>query len=348
LEDILTIALCGVICGADNWVAIETFGQAREAWFRTFLSLENGIPTHDTFSRVFGALDPKAFQKCFIDWMSGIAEVTAGEVVAIDGKTLRRSFDRGAEKAAIHMVSAWATENGVVLGQEKTAEKSNEITAIPKLLALLDVKGAIVTIDAMGCQRTIAQAVVDRGADYVFGLKGNQGTLHTEVKTFFDDAAKTTFKEIVHDQAETVDGDHGRIEIRRTVCTSEINWFEDKPDWAGLRSFAMVESERTVGDKTSVERRYFISSLPGNNATQMAHAIRRHWCVENQLHWTLDVAFREDECRSRKDHRPENFAVLRHMALNLLKKERSIKLGVPNKRLKAGWEHPYLLKVLGF
>ncbi len=347
LHDILVITICGVIGGADDWVSIERFAKAKRDWFETFLDLPHGIPSHDTFGRVFAALNPDALTKCFSTWIASLAKVTHGEVVAIDGKTIRRSFDTASSKAAIHMVSAWASQQRLVLGQVKTNEKSNEITAIPKLLELLELEGCIVTIDAMGCQTKIAAAIVDKGADYVFGLKGNQETLHDEVKTFFDWALKEKFKDIPHDFFETVDGEHGRIETRRYWCTSQVAWFADAQKWKGLRSFGLVESERTAGEKTSVERRVFIGSLPGDNAKLWAHAVRTHWTVENGLHWVLDMAFREDESRVRKDNSPQNLAIIRHIALNLLKQEATAKVGMKNKRLIAGWDESYLLRVLG-
>ena len=346
LLDIIVIAICAVICGADGWVGVEEFGKSKLDWFKQFLDLPNGIPSHDTFGRVFSRLDREKFAECFANWIAAVASLTAGEVVAIDGKTLRRSFDTASSKGAIHMVSAWACENGLVLGQVKTDEKSNEITAIPKLLDVLDISGCIVTIDAMGCQKKIAEKIIDEEGDYIFGLKGNQGTLNDDVRNFFQYAEGEKFKDIPHDYAETVDGDHGRIETRRVWCTSDTDWFQEKDLWKGLASFGMVESERIVGDKTSIERRYFISSLAGDDAEQFGKAVRQHWQIENTLHWTLDLSFREDDSRIRSGSAAENMAVLRHIALNLLKKERSVKLGVKNKRLKAGWDDDYRLKVL--
>ena len=302
LQDILTIAICGVICGADSWVEMEQFGEAKESWLRTFLKLPNGIPSHDTFGRVFAALDPEVFGRCFSSWIAAVSKVTKGSVVAIDGKTLRRSFDKGSEKAAIHMVSAWADGNELVLGQVKTEEKSNEITAIPKLLSMLELSGCIVTIDAMGCQKKIAARIVDCGADYVLSLKGNQGTMEAEVREFFDWAVVSKFKDVEHDFMETVEKDHGRVEIRRYWCASDVGWFEDRNEWSGLLSFGRVESERRIGEEVTRERRFYISSLNGKDAKTFAYAVRSHWGIENKLHWVLDVAFREigrASCRER-------------------------------------------------
>lgn len=347
LEDILLLTICAFICGADSWTDVEVFGHAKADWFKTFLALPNGIPSHDTLGRVFARLDPEAFRECFVAWMDAVAELTQGEVVAIDGKTLRRSYDRAGDKSAIHMVSAWAADNGVVLGQYKTQEKSNEITAIPALLKLLALDGCVVTIDAMGCQKAIAGAIRAQNADYVLALKGNQSTLHDDVKRFFDTGLETNFHGYPVDTHHTVDADHGRIESRRYWTVSAIDWLEGREAWPGLNSIGMVESQREVGDQITTERRYFISSRT-SNAAQFGHAVRAHWGIENRLHWTLDVAFREDECRVRKDHGPDNMAMLRHLTLNLLRQETTHKRGIKSKRLKAGWDQPYLLKVLGF
>lgn len=346
LHDILVLTICAVIGGADDWTEVERFAHAKLKWFKSFLDLRNGIPSHDTLGRVFAALDTEALMRCFVEWVSSLTKVAVGDVVAIDGKTLRGSFDTASKKAAIHMVSAWATKQHLVLGQIKTEEKSNEITAIPRLLDLLDVSGCIVTIDAMGCQREIAKKIVEKGADYVLSLKGNHETVHEEVRTFFEWARREKFKDVAHDYFESTDGNHGRIEIRRYWISPEIGWFTDTNRWSGLRSFGMVESERIVGEKTSVEQRYFLCSLPGDSAKQFAGAVRQHWSVENNLHWVLDVAFREDQSRVRKDHAPENFAILRHIALNLLKQETTIS-SLKGRRHVAGWNDNYLLKVLG-
>jgi predicted transposase YbfD/YdcC len=345
LLDIITISLCGAICGADGFEEIEEFGHAKEEWFKGMLELPHGIPSHDTFARVFALLDPVEFQQAFLGWVQTIKELTRGQVVAIDGKTIRRSHDRSAHKAPIHMVSAWANENRMVLGQVKTDEKSNEITAIPELLRLLALEGCIVTLDAMGCQRAIAEQIVEKKADYVLGLKGNQGNLHADVELFFQDGLESGFKDIAYDYCQTVDGDHGRIETRRYWVTQDIGWLPDKPSWKGLKTVVMVQRERDIAGKVSQETSYYITSLAAE-ATPIAQAVRGHWGIENSLHWVLDIAFREDESRIRKDHAPENFAIIRHIALNLLKKENSKRRSIKTKRLRAGWDDEYLNKIL--
>jgi len=345
LGDILTITLCAVICGADNWVAIAQFGRAKRKWFREFLTLRHGIPSHDTFGRVFAALDPEAFTTAFLAWVQTVATLLPGEVIAVDGKTLRRSFDTASDKAAIHMVSAWATAQGLCLGQVKTEAKSNEITAIPKLLEVLALGGRIVTIDAMGCQTAIARTIHAKGGDYVLSLKGNQSRLHDDIRALFADAEARDFRDLPHTTAETVDGDHGRIEVRRAWATDDLAWLPDRRRWPGLRSVLRVDSERTVGDRTSHETRFFLSSLPPD-AAHLARVVRSHWAIENSLHWVLDVAMHQDQARLRTGHAPANLAILQHIALNLLKQECTEKLGIKNKRLAAGWDHDYLLRII--
>ena len=346
LIDILVIAICATICGAEGWEDFELFGNCKLAWFKRFLELPNGIPSHDTFRRVFARLDPQQFQQAFLDWVRSVTRLTTGEVVAIDGKQLRRSHDQAAGKHAIQMVSAWAEENRLVLGQTKIAEKTSEIAAIPQLLRVLEIRGCIVTTDALGCQTEIAEAIRERQADYVLAVKGNQTHLFEDVVKYFDWALADQFKQTAYTVDETVDGDHGRVEVRRCYASEDIGWLRRKAEWKGIRSIAMVESERSQGgQEASRERRYYISSL-GADAKALNRAIRGHWSIENGLHWVLDIAFREDDSRIRKDHGPENMATLRHIALNLLKQDKSIKVGIKSKRKNAGWDEGYLLKVL--
>jgi predicted transposase YbfD/YdcC len=346
LIDILVIAICATICGADGWEDFELFGNCKLDWFKSFLELPNGIPSHDTFRRVFARLDPNQFQQAFLDWVRSVTQLTEGQVVAIDGKQLRRSQDNALGKRAINIVSAWAEENRLVLGQVKVNEKSNEITAILQLLSMLEISGCIVTTDALGCQTDIAAEIVKRQADYVLSVKGNQNHLLEDSVGYFDWALEEKFKQTIYTRNETVDGDHGRVEMRRCYATEDISWLRNREEWKGVRSIAMVESERLVkGEEGSRERRYYISSLEAD-AEKLNRVIRGHWSVENSLHWVLDVAFREDDSRIRKDHGPENMATLRHIALNLLKQDKSIKVGIKSKRKNAGWDERYLLKVL--
>lgn len=345
LIDIITIAVCAILCGANNWTGVETYGKEKEEWLRSFLELPNGIPSHDTFNNVFNKLSALSFQECFIKWAQGLREVIAGEIVSIDGKRLKRSYDRKSGKAAIHMVSAWASENRIVLGQVKTADKSNEITAIPELLKLLDIKKCVVTIDAAGCQKNIASNIIAGEADYVLALKGNQGTLHQDVKDYFEYASEKDFEGIEHQYVETLDADHGRIETRRYWMVSDIEWLDNKEKWAGLASIGMVEASREIDDNVTVQRRFFITSLD-NDVERFARAVRRHWAIENSLHWSLDVSFNEDYARTRREQGAENFAVLRHIALSLLKRDTSRKIGIENKRLCAALNPKYLFNIL--
>lgn len=347
LVDILVIAICAVIAGADNWEDVAAFGQAKVEWFQTFLALPNGIPSHDTFTRVFARLDPEQFQTCFLRWMAAVCARLGGQVIAIDGKVLRRSHDHGIGQAAIDMVSAWATANRLVLGQVKVTEKSNEITAIPSLLEALEISGCIVTIDAMGCQTDIAQAIVNREADYVLALKDNQGQLYEDVQLLFTDLEGSQYRAYAFDYTKTVDKGHGRLEIREcwTISDLEIlSHLRGFERWPHLQTVSRIRAQRRIGGETSCEDRYHIATITG--APRVLGAVRAHWGIENELHWTLDIAFDEDRCRVRKDHGPENLAVLRHLALNLLKHEKTCHRSIQGKRLLAGWKNDYLLKVL--
>jgi len=348
LIDIMVIGICTVICGGDDYEAMEAFGKAKEKWFRTFLELPSGIPSHDTFWRVLGALDPEQFQACFLSWMSAISTQTEGEIVALDGKQLRRSHDKTCGKSAIYMVSAWATSNRLVLGQVKVDEKSNEITAIPELLRRLDISGCLITIDAMGCQVDIADLIIENGGDYLFSLKGNQSNLHEDVILLFDDLEESGFTAFAYDHSKTIDKGHGRIEIRHCWTISDpelLRFLRGASRFRDIQTVVRVRSERRIDGVASVEDRHFIGSATAK-ASQALRASRTHWQIENALHWVLDIAFREDESRIRKGHGAQNFALLRHIALNALKRETSVKLGIKNKRLKAGWDENYLLKVL--
>jgi predicted transposase YbfD/YdcC len=348
LMTILVVAICAIIGGANDWVAVAEFGRSKQAWFATFLDLANGIPSHDTFWRVFRALDPDQFQTCFLNWIRATSPLIGGQVIAIDGKQLRRSHDKGLGRRAIYMVSAWATANHLVLGQRKVADKSNEITAIPELLRALDLTGCLVTIDAIGCQTAIAHLIVEQGADYLLALKANQGQLYDDVALLFADLAASQYRAYAYDYAKTWNKDHGRIELREAWTISDpkvLAPLRHASQFARLTTVMLVRHERRCGTEIAVELRYYIAST----ATSAAHLLRskrRHWRIENSLHWILDIAFREDESRVRKDHGAQNLAILRHIALNLLKQETTCKLGVFNKRLKAAWDLDYMRTVL--
>jgi len=357
LLDIVFIALCALLCGANSFCAMETWARAKEPWLRERLALPHGIPSHDTFNRVFARLDPEQFSACFRRWTEGLRVALAAEVLALDGKTVRHSFDRGSGQGPLHLVSAWATDQRLILGQVAVAEKSNEITALPALLKLLDVSGCIVTIDAMGCQHAIARQIRAQGGEYVLSLKENQGRLHADVKEFLEDAVAGKFPAVALHHHHTFDGEHGRQEHRDYWVTEEIEWLREQHGgerWEGLRSIVLVRRRRRAGGpgtRVSEENSYYISSLPAADLADVArlgHAIRSHWGIENQLHWVLDLAFREDECRVRLDRAPTNLATLRHFALNLLRQEKSTKLGLEQKRLRAGWDPAYLERLLGF
>lgn len=345
LLDIVALTICAVVCGAEGWEDIEAYGRSKLEWLKTFLELPNGIPSHDTISRVFARLAPSKLQECFVSWVKAIAQLSEGEVIAIDGKSVRHSYDKGKGKGAIHMVSAWANENRLALGQVKVADKSNEITAIPQLLDILDIQGCIVTIDAMGAQKEIAKQIIEQDADYVLSLKGNQGNLHEDVQQLFDWASKTDFKDIEHEVYQTIDKGHGRLEKRRYYLLGNVEHLVNAHQWVGLQRVGMVESERHIeGKPITTERRYYLTSLDGG-VERFARASRGHWGIENRLHWSLDVVFHEDNSRIRNDHSPENMTLIRKIALNLLSKESS-KGSKKRKRLKAGWDNDFLIQVL--
>jgi len=348
LLDILVIAICAVICGADDWTEVAAFGEAKLAWFRTFLDLPHGIPSHDTFGRVFARLDPTQFETCFVRWIKSVSDVLPGAVIAVDGKEARRSHDQRHGKAAITMVSAWAADNHLVLGQIAADAKSNEITAIPELLQVLALKGCIVTIDAAGCQTEIAQQIIAQGSDYVLALKDNQPSLAADVALVFQDCHASPPDSYAVDHAQTIEKGHGRIEIRDCWTIADpavLAPLRRSEAWAGLQSIIEVRAERQSPTERTVATRYYISSLPGK-AEQALRATRTHWQVENSVHWVLDVAFREDDSRLRRDYGPENVAILRRMALDLLKQDTSLKIGIKGKRKAAGWDEAYLLHLL--
>ena len=354
LIDIMIIAICTLLCGGETFNDMEDFGKAKQDWFKSFLKLPNGIPSHDTFNRVLAALDPKEFLDCFLRWTQSLRVAVAKEIVAIDGKALRRALNK--DQPMKYVVSAWADDNNLVLGQLKVADKSNEITAVPELLRVLELRGCIVTLDAMGCQKKIAKEIIEADADYVLALKGNHEVVHEEVKSFLDAAieelgSKRSPKSKLSKEAaelgvlETVDNDHGRLETRRYYQSAHIHWFADRSKWEGLKSVGVVESIREINEEQTIERRYYLSSLPLEVA-QFARAVRRHWGVENKLHWVLDMSFREDNSRARAGYAAENLATLRRLALNMLKKEETKKRGIKGKQLNAGWDHGYLLRLL--
>jgi len=346
LINIITIAICAVLSGADAWTEVEAFGHAKKAWLSEFLDLKSGIPSHDTFGRVFSKIDPEAFQSAFAEWTQAISGTIEG-VIAIDGKTLRHSYDRVGGKGAIVMVSAWAEQNHLVLGQRKVSEKSNEITAIPALLDMLALKGCIVTIDAMGTQTAIAQQIIDHDGDYILALKGNQGRLHEQAAWFFMHLEQGEL-DVVPDLVEVQERGHGREETRMCLSIDPhlfSEWFSNLEAWKGLKSISLVRAERRIGDKITRETRYYIASLPPQ-AQVILEGTRSHWGIENKVHWVLDVAFREDDSRIRSGYAPENMAVLRHMAINMLKQDKSVKGGIKNKRLRCAWDDRYREKIL--
>jgi predicted transposase YbfD/YdcC len=341
LPDILTIALCTMLCGGDSFYDMEEFGEVRRDWLKTFLRLRNGAPKHDTYNRIFQALDPERFSDCLSRWTQSVRAVLGGEVVALDGKAMRRALKKGEDPRVI--VSAWATESGLLLGQRKVKDKSNEITAVPELLRALELAGCIVTADALHCQRNTAKEIKEADAEYVLALKGNQGTAFTEVKTFLDEAIVRKETHLV--TLETTDKEHGRLEVRRYWQTEKLDWFADRKEWEGLKSVGVVEARRTVGGKESVERRYYLSSL-SNDAERFAKAARGHWGIENSLHWVLDVVFGEDDSRARSGYAAENLAATRRLAVNLLRRDKTCKRSVKGKLLRAAIDPHYLKLIL--
>lgn len=346
--NIITIALCAIIAGADNWADVARYGQSKQSWLGAFLNLENGTPSHDTFSVLFARLNPEQLKTSFISWVETIHQRISGEVVAVDGKKLRHSFNQATDDPMITMVSAWATEAELVLGQEKVASGDNEIPAIKALLPLLEITGCIVTIDAIGCQRDIAEQIIEQNADYLLAVKGNQENLQDDIALFFDLAEQNDFSRVNHTYARTVNKGHGRIEVRQCwVIDGEesLQFLRNHQTWPGLKTIVRIESERHIDNEVSVKTRYFISSLP-NDADRMLAVKRAHWGIENRLHWVLDIAFREDDARNRVGYGAENMAILRHMAVNLLKQEKTGKGGIKARRLQAAWDNDYLVKVL--
>jgi predicted transposase YbfD/YdcC len=344
LLDVVSIAILAVICGADDWVAVVQFGKSKEEWLRTFLPLPNRIPSHDTFGRVFSLLDPEEFSKGFMNWIASLKNILPSEVIAVDGKTLRGSFDKSMGVNAIHMVSAWACNSGILLGQLKSDAKSNEITAIPKLLELLDLKGSTVTIDAMGCQRDIATQITSQGGDYALALKGNQPNIYEEVQMMLGNADISLLSAKSASSSETIDGDHGRIETRNYFVVEDLSNLPNTMTWPGVKAIGIADRTRDKDGKIENERTFYLLSktMP---AARFGEAVRSHWGVENSLHWSLDVSFNEDKSRVRKDHSAENFGTLRRLALTLLKAAPS-KVGIANRRLTAGWDNNFLMQVV--
>lgn len=346
--NIMTIALCAIIAGADNWADVARFGQSKQSWLGQFLNLEMGSPSHDTFSALFARLEPEQLKTSFVSWVETIHQRLTGEVVAVDGKKLRHSFDKATAEPMITMVGAWATEAELVLGQEKVANGHNEIPTIKDLLTLLDIAGCIITIDAIGCQQDIAEQIIDQEADYLLAVKGNQENLQDDIAFFFDLAEQNAFSRVNHTYARAVNKGHGRVEVRQCWAISgeeSLQFLRNHQEWSGLQTIIRIQSERHVADQVSVQTRYFISSLP-NDAEKLLAVKRAHWGIENSLHWVLDIAFREDDARNRVGHSAENMAILRHIALNLLKQEKTGKGGIKARRLQAAWNNDYLVKVL--
>ena len=347
LIDIIAIAILAVISGAEGWVAIETYGKAKYEWLKEFLELPNGIPSHDTFRRVFSRLDPDEFQECFLNWVNVITEKLGIDFIAIDGKTLRQSYDRNQGQKALHIVSAWSSSHQLVLGQKKVKNKSNEITAIPALIEMLEISGSIITIDAMGCQKDITSLIIQKKGDYIIALKANQKCLYEQIKEWFILADEENLLEGESNYYESRETGHNRREKRQiwVVPISSLPCLHNQSLWTGLTTVIMVKSERHLWNKTTTEVRFYISSL-AIDAEKISKAIRSHWGIENSLHWTLDVTFSEDKSRIRKENAPENFALLRRLAINLLKQETSFKGSLKMKRYRASMDNNYLTKIL--
>jgi len=347
LKDIIAIAILAIISGADGWVAIEAYGNAKYEWLKSFLELPNGIPSHDTFSRVFARIEPQQFQECFLSWVNAIVGELELNVIAIDGKTMKQSYDRNDQQKALHIVTAWSSSHQLVLGQKKVNKKSNELTAIPELIEMLEIAGSVITIDAMGCQKDITARIVKKKGDYVVALKGNQKLLYKVVKEWFEVAEKAADLGKKYDYYEQVEAGHHRVEKRQvwTVDVSELPPLHNQELWTGLKTVVMIVSERRLWNKTTNEARFYLSSL-SSNAEKTAGAIRSHWGIENSLHWTLDVTFCEDESRIRKQNSPENFALLRRLAINLLKQEKTSKKSLKMKRYRAAMDNNYLVQIL--
>ena len=343
LDEVLLLVLLGVIAGCESWVEIARYGEKKLALLRRFRPFEEETPSHDQLGDIFAVLDAEQFQTCFVAWVTGLTGLDAG-VIAIDGKTLRRSYQDGGAKAPIHMVSAWSAKQNLVLGQVKVADKSNEITAIPKLLDMLTIKGAVVTIDAMGCQREIAAKIIEGQADYVLALKGNQGTLRDDVEEFFTEQKANKYADCKPSRHQTVEKSHGRIETRTVTVVGAIDWLKERHAWVGLAGIVMVESRREIGAKSETETRFYITSLTAG-AERIGAAIRGHWGIENGLHWVMDMVFRDDECRIRKKNAPANFATVKHMASNLLRQAPG-KDSLRVKRKVAAWDDDYLATII--
>jgi predicted transposase YbfD/YdcC len=342
LNEVLLLCLLAVLAGAETFTDIALFGEKKLPLLRRFLPYDNGTPPHDRLGEIFAALDAEAFQRCFVSWVSAMTGIPA-EVIAIDGKTSRRSYKKKGASDAIHIVSAFAARQRLVLGQTKVDEKSNEIVAIPKLLAMLSIEGAIVTIDAMGCQKEIAKQITDKKAGYVLALKGNQGTLREDVELFAAEQKANDYKDTKISRHETVDGDHGRIEVRKYTVLHDVAWLQERHDWPGLKGIVMVETSRETGAKSESETRFYITSLP-DTADRLGPAIRSHWAIENSLHWVMDMVFRDDDCRVREGNAAANFVTLRHMAHNLARRAPG-KMSIRARRKAAAWDDDYLLSL---